>query len=86
MGKYATGIKKVVDSMHGSIQYADTFRKTLKNDLDIRDSIIENRSFKGAGAAYVDWLQRNVNDDKYAFQVSRIACIYVSISDLNRGQ
>lgn len=76
---YVTGISNAVNSMQGDIHYASDFRQNLVDSLDIEETIIENGMFNSAGVGYVRWLQANTNLGWYAFQVSRIACIYVSV-------
>lgn len=64
-----------------SMNYALNFRqKTLIDGLHIDKSIIDDGSFNAAGIGYVRWLQANTNFGLNAFLVSRIACIYVSVS------
>lgn len=70
-----------VDGVRSSIKYALDFRqKTLIDGLHIDKSIIDDGSFNAAGIGYVRWLQANTNFGLKAFLVSRIACIYVSVS------
>ena len=62
------------------VSYAGTFRKDLIDKIGIPDNIISDGHFHAAGVGYVKWLQSNTNLGWFAFQVSRIACIYVSFS------
>lgn len=76
----ATSINDTVTCMQGDIKYASEFRQNLTHDLGIQATIIDKGMFNAAGVGYVRWLQANTNLGFYAFQVSRIACIYVSVT------
>ena len=66
--------------MLDDISYAMAFRQNLTNVLRIDDRYITNGSFHAAGLGYVSWLETNTNLGWFAYQVSRIACLYVSVS------
>ncbi|KAI1387740.1 uncharacterized protein F4822DRAFT_291359 [Hypoxylon trugodes] len=71
-----SSIPAVIDSTNKSFQDAENFRRSLINDLEISEDIIKNGTFHAAGLGYVKWLQENINLGWFAYQVSRIPCIY----------
>lgn len=73
-------LRGAVDGVQKDMDYARDFRKeTLIDGLKIAKPNIDGGSLNAAGAAYLRWLQANINCGWYAFQVSRIACVYVSV-------
>lgn len=69
-----------VNDMQNGIIYSADFRQNLVKSLAIKETIVDGGRFNAAGVEYVRWLQANTNLGWYAYQVSRIACVYVSAS------
>jgi len=76
-----TKINETTSSLAEDIEYADDFRRNLTSQLSIPDFIINNGTFQTTGLGYVKWLQTNTDLGWFAYQVSRIACLYVSHSE-----
>ncbi|KAI5917727.1 hypothetical protein F4810DRAFT_716194 [Camillea tinctor] len=72
----AKEISATVQSMNKSLDDAREFREILTKNLTIPDSAIDNGALEAAGLGYVKWLQENTNLGWFAFEVSRIPCVY----------
>ncbi|KAI1370065.1 hypothetical protein F4677DRAFT_451765 [Hypoxylon crocopeplum] len=73
-----SNITTVINSMNHSLEYANTFYRSLTNQsrLNVSAETIHDGAFEAAGLGYVKWLQDNVNLGWFVYQVSRIPCVY----------
>lgn len=71
-------LSNITASMNNSLQYAHDFRNVLTTKLDISDKVIQSKDLEAAGSGYVDWLLSTARLGKFALQVARIPCYYVS--------
>ncbi|OTA89992.1 hypothetical protein M434DRAFT_398311 [Hypoxylon sp. CO27-5] len=69
-------ISWVIGRMNKSLGYADEFYQDITSKLNISTSVIDNGIFEAAGLGYVNWLRGSVGLGWFAYEVSRIACIY----------
>ncbi|KAI1493562.1 hypothetical protein F5X96DRAFT_687402 [Biscogniauxia mediterranea] len=72
----AAQINETTESMKRDLGYASDFREDLRNSFNVSDADIDSHTLEAAGLGYVKWLQENTNLGWFAFQVSRIPCIY----------
>ncbi|KAK5989816.1 hypothetical protein PT974_08077 [Cladobotryum mycophilum] len=75
--------KDVVSSLNDSIISINTqiaftaeYRHNLTTELGIQPSILEEKSPNRAIQVYMAWLQSNIHFGWFAYQVSRIPCLY----------
>ena len=74
---FLTNISDTVSSMRGDVEFATLFKKNLTDELGIDERVIDSGNFHAAGLGYAKWLQTTTELGWFAFQVSRIACVYV---------
>ena len=74
---FLTNINNTVNSMSGDVEFATLFKKNLTDELGIDERVIDSGNFHAAGLGYAKWLQTTTELGWFAFQVSRIACVYV---------
>ncbi|KAI1639313.1 hypothetical protein F4809DRAFT_657806 [Biscogniauxia mediterranea] len=72
----AAQINETTESMIKDLGYASDFREILHDTFNVSDAVIDSNTLEAAGLGYVKWLQENTNLGWFAFQVSRIPCIY----------
>lgn len=70
-------MQKGANSILGQIEIAKEFRDdTLKEDLQVDDSVINGSERSEAERGYAEWLQRG-EEGWYGMHVKTIPCIYV---------
>ncbi|XDG01578.1 hypothetical protein ABKA04_001193 [Annulohypoxylon sp. FPYF3050] len=69
-----------INSMSGSLEYADQFYRNLTDpeEIDVPEIAVKNGSLRAAGLGYVQWLQGNTDLGWFGHRVSQIPCYYAS--------